>query len=137
MGLEAGVPQGSTLGPILYICDVDGDVPKIEIGYVLFIDDVKMWISVPRLSCAIPGVETKIVNFVRELQNVLDHMMINSASFGRQYGAKSCVSLYYPPDMKEDEITAFENLIPPICWGNRVLPIVRQTTWLGVILDFG
>ena len=86
--VASGVPQGSVLGPILFLIYVNHVVNGLTCMYKIFADDIKLYISSsPR--DAVTGVE--------ELQLNIDMLVETSKSWGLRMNVDKCVCLRFGP----------------------------------------
>ena len=118
--VRLGVPQGSILGPLLFLLFIN-DFPNIspEVEYILYADDSNIFISGPDLD-----------EITDTLSNVLNkiHTWINSNQLILNI-EKSNFMIFSSPRKKYDQ-TEYR-----ISIGNSQLTRVDQCTFLGVILD--
>jgi hypothetical protein len=81
--VRSGVPQGSVLGPLLFLIFVD-DLPReVDNHIVMFADDVKIWSSIRSLDDS------------RHLQNNVDKIQKWAERWLLQFNTSKCVSLSF------------------------------------------
>ena len=80
--VTSGVPQGSVLGPLLFLVFVNHLVSSLSCKYVIFADDLKIYLGRPTDSC--PGLQPNI--------DVLHQL---ASDWGLQFNASKCVNLRF------------------------------------------
>ena len=86
--VSSGVPQGSVLGPVLFLIYVNHVVSNISCQYKIFADDIKLYLSTdPKNPLA--G-ETR-------LQTDIDTLVATSASWGLTMNTDKCICLRFGP----------------------------------------
>ena len=120
--VEFGVPQGSVLGPLLFIVYIN-DIFKSadDVRFVLFADDTNIFIAD---QCKRKVYET--ANIV--LDKVYNYMKCNQLHIN----FKKCCFMHFTPsknDYAPDDGTALLSI------KNKVIKRVKETKFLGVIID--
>ena len=119
--VEYGVPQGSVLGPLLFILYINDLCKLTETGeFVLFADDTNIFVAA----------ETKEKAYImanKVLLAVSNYMEVNLLHIN----VKKCCYLYFSPSKRDhdDEDSQYLTI------NNRLIKRVKQTKFLGVIID--
>ena len=120
--VESGVPQGSVLGPLLFLIYINHIGSKLTSNYKIFADDLKLYACVkPSLSGACPGVAQSIQADI----NTLHH---TSESWGLTLNREKCAVLRFTRNSREQ--------VPPEYFlDGSPLPICRTHSDLGLMVD--
>ena len=86
--VTSGVPQGSVLGPVLFLVYVNHVVQRLSCNFKIFADDIKLYISNLPLEST-----TNIV----ALQQDIDTLSTTSSSWGLEMNVSKCVCLRFGP----------------------------------------
>ena len=82
----SGVPQGSVLGPILFLIHVNYVTNRLSCKYKIFADDIKIYLSINNTG-----------NSSHHAQNNIDTLVNTSSSWGLSLNAKKCVVMRFLP----------------------------------------
>ena len=86
--VTSGVPQGSVLGPVLFLLYVNYVVAELTCKYKIFADDVKLYLSF----------ETNNFSEVTEVaQSNIDILVRTSSSWGLTMNTSKCVCMRFSP----------------------------------------
>lgn len=86
--VTSGVPQGSVLGPVLFLIYVNHVVHRLTSPYKIFADDIKLYI------CSMPRNPS---TGIAELQADIDTLVATSSSWGLEMNASKCACLRLGP----------------------------------------
>ena len=89
VAVTSGVPQGSVLGPLLFIIYVNHIVAGLRTKYMIFADDLKMYLSNES------GGDDE--SFVNALQADVDYLVSASSSWGLKLNHDKCVTMRFSP----------------------------------------
>ena len=116
----SGVPQGSVLGPVLFLLFINHVAANLSCKYMIFADDLKVYTRIDPCDTS----EEQANAFqedVRRLNETAD-------SWGLKMNLKKTVALRFR--------RRFHPVTPPLYMlGDRVIPVVSSQTDLGVIID--
>lgn len=124
--VQYGVPQGSTLGPLLFLIYIN-DVKKfVSCPLTLFADDTVLFTS-----------DNNLKNAVHSLQGNLDKLMLwTRASKLTINATKSKVMIINPGKRKRvDSDPEYREMDMEICMGLTKLEHVKAYKYLGVTID--
>ena len=88
--VRSGVPQGSVLGPVLFLLYINHVVSDIKCNFKIFADDVKLYLSFPVGSSG---------EGIAALQSNIDTLVSTSASWNLFINPEKCVVLRFSPRM--------------------------------------
>ena len=118
--VASGVPQGSVLGPLLFILFVNYIGARLTCKYMLFADDLKLYLRCPSKSSGMSS---------PELQQNINILYETAASWGLQFAQTKCVHLRFTRRQTDKIINSIYHLNnTPI----KPLPFHRD---LGVIVE--
>ena len=119
----SGVPQGSVLGPILFLIYVNSIACQLKSNYKIFADDLKIYSSFEhRADSASASLSYQVV------QNDIDTLLKTASSWGLQMNAKKCVVLRFArPCPNPTQASYFIEGIP--------IPSADHATDLGILVD--
>ena len=120
--VTSGVPQGSVLGPVLFLIYVNHVVNRLSCRYKIFADDIKLYLS---WASDAPSAGTD------HLQEDIDLLVRTSASWGLIMNAKKCVCLRFGPRTLRDCSTGNS----PYKIGNVCIKYSRTHSDLGITID--
>ena len=120
--VKSGVPQGSILGPLLFLVYINNIASYLTSSYVIFADDLKLYACVPRqtlstVPSAVPGVQSDI-----------DLLISTASSWGLHMNVKKSAVLRFSRH--------FRDLAPPTYYlDGLAIPVVEKHKDLGVLVD--
>nr|VZI39869.1 unnamed protein product [Spirometra erinaceieuropaei] len=85
VSVASGVPQGSVLGPLLFLLYVNDSLQELDCGKIMFADDVKLWQVI------------KSPNDQRSLQNNLLRLQAWSEKWLLDFNVQKCAVLHLRP----------------------------------------
>ena len=85
--VSSGVPQGSVLGPLLFLIYVNHVVAHLNTKYMIFADDVKLYLAH----------ENELSTSQQALQTDIDTLVATSSSWGLHMNASKCVCTRFSP----------------------------------------
>ena len=123
--VEFGVPQGSVMGPLLFILYINDICNITNKGkFVLFADDTNIFIAA----------DTKNEAFIianQVLQDVSRYMEVNLLHIN----VKKCCYMYFSPSKRKKSEPDNHKEEQILYINGRVIQHVQQTKFLGVIID--
>ena len=84
----SGVPQGSVLGPVLFIIFINHVVSALNCKFKVFADDIKLYLGFGR---------SNIVDGVHQCQEYIDKLVHTSESWGLLLNVEKCAVLRFAP----------------------------------------
>ena len=87
--VSSGVPQGSVLGPILFLIFINFVCDKIKCKFYLFADDLKLIISVP-----VDNTEDAL-NVIGKFQSYIDMFVDTARSWGLKLNKNKCQAMRF------------------------------------------
>ena len=87
VAVTSGVPQGSVLGPLLFLIYVNHIVAGLRTKSMIFADDLKIYLSY--------GSDMDNESFVDTLQADVDHLVSASSSWGLKLNQGKCVAMRF------------------------------------------
>ena len=120
--VKSGVPQGSVLGPLLFLIYINHIGSKLSSDYKIFADDLKIYACVnPSLSVACPGAAPSIQADINALHRA-------SESWGLTLNREKCAVLRFTRNSREQ--------VPPEYFlDGSPLPICKTHGDLGLLVD--
>ena len=121
--VTSGVPQGSVLGPLLFLIYINSIGSSLSCKYKIFADDLKLYsyVSYPNRSSLAPSSSALI-------QCDIDKLSSTAASWGLHMNVQKCSALRFS--------RSFVNLVPPSYTLNGTeIPPVDSARDLGVLVD--
>ena len=88
--VHSGVPQGSVLGPLLFLIFINHITANLPCKFTIFADDLKLYIQCPK-SYFSPGSP----HFIVELQECIDLLYRTATSWGLRFAPDKCVHLRF------------------------------------------
>ena len=118
----SGVPQGSVLGPLLFILFINYLTHDLHTHAQLFADDLKLYLGIPRDS-------STYLHDSANLQSDIDIITSRAASWGLNFAVHKCVHLRF--------VRPFSSLPPviPYTINSRPIPLQESTLDLGIRVD--
>ena len=121
----SGVPQGSVLGPLLFLIYINSIGSNLSCNYKIFADDLKLYANVnyPDRSSSAPRSSG-------DIQSDIDNLFSTAASWGLHMNVKKCAVLRFS--------RSFPNLVAPhYILGGTPIPSADSASDLGVLVDTG
>ena len=118
----SGVPQGSVLGPLLFLIYINHVASNLTSQYKIFADDLKIYACVHHRSSPEDGPS------VASMQSDIDTLYATSLSWGLQMNPQKCAVLRFS--------RPYSDLMPAVYHINGLaIPSVRSHMDLGVLVD--
>ena len=89
VSVTSGVPQGSVLGPVLFLIYVNHTVSQLKSKYMIFADDIKLYLAHP------DGGHGQSSH--NQLQHDVNTLVETSRSWGLDMNASKCSCLRFAP----------------------------------------
>ena len=119
----SGVPQGSVLGPLLFLIYINHIASKLSCKYKIFADDLKIYACVHHRSFPVVTAPS-----TTDVQSDIDLLYITSSSWGLQMNPKKCAVLRFS--------RAYHDLTPAeYVMNGLTIPSVNSHLDLGVLVD--
>ena len=121
----SGVPQGSVLGPLLFLVYINSIASGLSCNYKIFADDLKIYacIDYPNNPTPAPSSHTSV-------QQDIDVLCSTAASWGLHMNAKKCAVLHFSRYHAHTDL-------PSYTINGTLLPSVQSSSDLGVLVDTG
>ena len=84
--VSSGVPQGSVLGPLLFLIHINHVVSRLSCKFMIFADDIKIYFS--------PDVSNS--TSIQTLQNNID-FLVSTSSWGLKINPSKCAVIRFSP----------------------------------------
>ena len=91
----SGVPQGSVLGPLLFLVYVNSVASQICSDYKIFADDIKLYACVSHARPSTSSL-TPSSSYSQHVQKDIDTLHSTAASWGLKMNLKKCIALRFP-----------------------------------------
>ena len=119
----SGVPQGSVLGPVLFLIYVNSIAAQLKCSYKIFADDLKIYSCVEHKSSQDLGTLTS-----QDVQNDINMLHKTSLSWGLRINIQKCAALRFS--------RSSANLaLPTYTLNGNLIPTVNKATDLGVTVE--
>ena len=120
MPISSGVPQGSILGPLLFLIYINDFSESSDIFSMrLFADD-------PSLTASAKNIDELLLKINKELPNIYDWLCANKLTLN----LRKTKYLIFQPRQKVDY-----NLLPPLSIAGQCLEQVSKIKYLGIYID--
>lgn len=123
--VTSGVPQGSVVGPLLFLVYVNHVVDGLNSNFCLFADDLKLYLASPMVRSGKDG----LVNFQNILQHDIDLLYSRSSSWGLSFSVGKCARLNFCRNF--NDVSRLQQYFI----GNQPIPNVSCYRDLGVKVD--
>lgn len=121
----SGVPQGSVLGPLLFLIYVNHIASRLSCKYKIFADDLKIYACTDTLLTDKAHQDTAAM-----MQSDINALFHTSQSWGLSINASKCAVLRFSRGLRREGYTATQYLL-----NGNPLPVVSSHRDLGVIVD--
>ena len=119
--VTSGVPQGSVLGPILFLIYVNHVVTNLKCNYKIFADDVKLYLTH----------QSSLLVAEEVLQSDIDMLVETSASWGLLMNVEKCKCIRFSPGSR----LCYQQGPSPYNIGVNAINYTANHTDLGIIVD--
>ena len=119
--VTSGVPQGSCLGPALFLIYVNHVATNLSCRYKIFADDIKLYLA------HVPGISGGEIN----LQHNVNLLVATASSWGLQMNPSKCVCMRFSPRSCS---LPFEG-VSPYDLNGTYINFVLSYSDLGVVVD--
>jgi len=99
----SGVPQGSVLGPLLFLIFINHIGSQLSSKYMIFADDLKLYFHIPKS-------KLNNVNYIEEIQEDINTLFNTASSWGLSFAADKCVHLRYARSVQVPVVGSFYTL---------------------------
>ena len=120
--VTSGVPQGSVLGPILFLIYINHVVSGLNCYYKIFADDIKLYLGFTPSSCT---------SSQYEFQHCINKLVSTSRSWGLSMSPHKCVAIRFSPKSCSEPFTGPS----PYLINDRPIEFVEAHADLGVVVD--
>ena len=118
--VPSGVPQGSVLGPLLFLIYINHITANLHCKSVLFADDLKLYL-------ASPSTKSAAFDAVWSLQNDVTLLYHKSLSWGLSFSVSKCACIHFS---RHTHAPVHDYLL-----GNHPIPHKEYVRDLGVLVD--
>ena len=119
--VTSGVPQGSVLGPVLFLIFVNHVVANLSCKFMIFADDIKLYLA-----------HQSDLPFPQEvLQSNIDKLVETSASWGLQMNVDKCFCMRFAPSSR----ALYQAGPSPYSIGPNAISYALKHKDLGIIVD--
>ena len=118
----SGVPQGSVLGPLLFLVYINHIGSQLSCKYKIFADDLKIY------ACSTRPSESHTVS---SLQSDIEILSRTSESWGLRLNASKCAVLRFTRGLRDQ----IDRTTSPYLLDGATLPFVNSHRDLGVLID--
>lgn len=119
--VASGVPQGSILGPTLFLVYINSVASQLSSQFKIFADDLKMYSSVKIMPNMLPS------SCISAVQNDIDVLYSTALSWGLKVNVKKSMVLRFPRSQPDR--------LPSYTLGGLPLPVADTASDLGVTVD--
>ena len=120
--VPSGVPQGSVLGPLLFIIFINYLVHDLHSFSCLFADDLKIYLGVPRDPVS-------YTEGIRSIQTDINLLVARASSWGLTFAPHKCIRLRFVRPYKDTPLPL------PLYLNNSQLKVSEFARDLGVTVD--
>ena len=120
--VTSGVPQGSVLGPVLFIIFINHVVSSLRCKFKIFADDIKLYLGFER---------GNIADGVHQCQDDIDKLVRTSESWGLLLNVEKCAVLRFAPRNSIIQTSG----VSPFCVNNEYINFSESHSDLGVTVD--
>ena len=121
----SGVPQGTVLGPLLFLIYINSIGSNLSCSYKIFADDLKLYAYIDYPDRSLPSLATSAA-----VQRDINQLHSTAASWSLFMNVKKCAVLRFS--------RSFTNLVRPAYTLNgNPIPHVHSASDLGVLVDSG
>lgn len=123
----SGVPQGSVLGPLLFLVYINHIASQLSCKYKIFADDLKIYACTDKS----PTVMANASASVPALQSDIDTLFHTSESWGLHINASKCAVLRFSRSIQKHGDSPNDQYV----LNGKCLPLVNSHRDLGVMVD--
>ena len=120
--VTSGVPQGSVLGPLLFLIYINHAVNSISCNFKIFADDIKFYLSLPHNNNEV---------YCEALQSDIDCLVQAGASWGLEMNVNKCVCMRFGNSQNSPSHLSQS----PYSISNATIKFVHSHPDLGVLID--
>ena len=117
----SGVPQGSVLGPLLFLIYINHAVSSITCSFKIFADDIKFYITLPH----------RDIPYNYEMQDNIDRLVQTGRAWGLEMNENKCFCMRFGPTRS---VPSHLSLSPYKIFNNAI-KFVHSHSDLGVTID--